>query len=268
MIRPDLLYFPGARQRFRREVEAISRLHHPGIVPVHLVGEENGIPYFAMELLVGCTLADVLSDLAGMDPAGLSGEVLAQSMARCTSRLMAEELAVQPSALCQGSWVGCCLKIVQQVANTLDYAHREGVLHRDIKPSNILLTLDGRVMVLDFGLARRVTDNGPLLSPGFVGETDGFTAPEMRSGEAPLPAQQADVYALGRVLDRIVPHLSGVAASAGAACQSGAATVSHVLDAMGLDSATARECLRFSFGWTTTVEEAEGAARSILEALQ
>lgn len=74
----------------------------------------------------------------------------------------------------------------------------------------------------------------------------------------------------GRLNETLLVHLDrvGVAASAGAACHSGAATVSHVLDAMGLDSATARECLRFSFGWTTTVEEAEEAARRILGVLQ
>jgi hypothetical protein len=64
LIRPEHLYFPGARDRFRREVEAVARLQHPGIVPIYTVGEEGGVPYFAMEHIAGASLADILRDLA------------------------------------------------------------------------------------------------------------------------------------------------------------------------------------------------------------
>ena len=60
VLRPDRLWFEGAHEHFRREVEAIAQLQHPGIVPVYSVGEEEGIPYFAMERIAGATLADVL----------------------------------------------------------------------------------------------------------------------------------------------------------------------------------------------------------------
>lgn len=79
LIRPEHLYFDGARERFRREVEATARLQHPGIVPVYTVGEERGVPFFAMELVDGASLGDVLERLRGRDPATLSGaDLLAQ----------------------------------------------------------------------------------------------------------------------------------------------------------------------------------------------
>src|SRR6185436_19938609 len=84
LIRPEQLFFPGARERFRREIETIARLQHPGIVPVHTVGEEKGIPYFAMERVIGCTLADAIDVLRDRDPATLAGSDLAQAIVRCT----------------------------------------------------------------------------------------------------------------------------------------------------------------------------------------
>src|SRR5688572_7661992 len=72
LIRPDQLYFPGARDRFRREVEAVARLSHPGIVPVHTVGEAAGIPYFAMEHVPGASLEAVLRALPQVPAADLT----------------------------------------------------------------------------------------------------------------------------------------------------------------------------------------------------
>src|SRR5262245_60032547 len=80
LIRPEHLYFPGARERFRREVEAVARLQHPGIVPVHTVGEEGGIPYFTMEYVEGHTLEDVLRALRGRSPVELSSSDLAEAV--------------------------------------------------------------------------------------------------------------------------------------------------------------------------------------------
>jgi eukaryotic-like serine/threonine-protein kinase len=68
LIRPELLYFEQSRARFRREVEAVAQLKHPGIVPVYTVGEENGLPYFAMEYVQGGTLSQALERLAERAP--------------------------------------------------------------------------------------------------------------------------------------------------------------------------------------------------------
>ncbi|MEY2808411.1 MAG: hypothetical protein RIR65_2828 [Planctomycetota bacterium] len=80
MIRPDQLHFSGARERFRREVEAVARLQHPGILPIYSVGDDRGVPYFTMELLDGCSLGEVLRELSGREPAELHGRDLARAV--------------------------------------------------------------------------------------------------------------------------------------------------------------------------------------------
>src|SRR6185369_10666311 len=85
LVRPEQLYFPGARERFRREVEAVARLSHPGIVSVFTVGEEQGLPFFAMELLRGASLDEVVQALAGRAPEKLTGADLAAVVAAKTA---------------------------------------------------------------------------------------------------------------------------------------------------------------------------------------
>lgn len=193
LVRPDYLYFPLARERFRREVEAAARLRHPGIVPVYAVGEERGLPYFAMELVEGCTLAEVLDELRGSEPAALGGADLALAVSRRTG--------VRPRALEEAfgrrSWVDACIEIARRVAEALQHAHARSILHRDVKPSNLMLDVEGRVMLLDFGLAsgaegERTTRTGSQLG------TLHYMSPEQVRGEA-LDAR-ADVYSLGAVL--------------------------------------------------------------------
>jgi hypothetical protein len=76
LIRPEHLYFEGSRRRFQREVEACARLTNQSIVPVYVVGEAQGIPYFAMERIEGASLAEVLAQLNGREPAALAGIVI------------------------------------------------------------------------------------------------------------------------------------------------------------------------------------------------
>jgi tetratricopeptide (TPR) repeat protein len=189
VLRPDRLYFTKAHERFRREVEAIAQLQHPGIVPVYSVGEEDGIPYFAMERIVGAMLSDVLLELDGSAPESLTGADLARAIEARSG------LACSDGALFALDWVEACVEVARQVAAALHHAHERGILHRDVKPSNIALTCDGRVMLLDFGLASsstvaRMTEDG-----GQVG-TLLYMAPEQVRGETELtPA--VDVYGLG-----------------------------------------------------------------------
>ncbi|HLQ39146.1 MAG TPA: serine/threonine-protein kinase [Planctomycetota bacterium] len=190
LVRPEQLFFPGARERFQREVEAIARLADPGIVPIYTVGEEGGIPFFAMEHIHGATLADVVADRQGRSASALSGrDLLATAAARA---------GVAPGnpmpELFAGSWVQTCCRIVQRMALAMDHAHARGVLHRDLKPSNAMVTPSGRVLLLDFGLAAtagtsRLTRSGAQLG------TLHYMAPEQLRGEA-LDAR-TDVYALG-----------------------------------------------------------------------
>jgi hypothetical protein len=150
-----------AVRRFRLEAETVAALDHPGLVPVYEAGEHDGCPYLVMKLLPGGTLADRVAALRADRPAAV--------------RLLAD------------------------VARAVHHAHQRGVLHRDLKPGNILLDADGRPLVADFGLAKRL-DGGPAMSvSGAVVGTPAYMAPEQAAGRKDV-STAADVYALGAVL--------------------------------------------------------------------
>lgn len=199
LVRPEQLFFLGARKRFRREAEAAARLQHPGIVPVYTVGEETGIPYFAMELVEGCTMAEVIRTLNGRGSEILSGKDLAQAIARCTPGAAEISSDAAEGHIFSGTWMEACFRMVRQAAEALNHAHRRGVIHRDVKPSNLMVTPNGRVMLLDFGLAQaegmtRLTRTGSQLG------SLPYMSPEQVRGEAAGPDVRIDIYSLGITL--------------------------------------------------------------------
>lgn len=198
ILRPETLYFDGARDRFQRETEAVARLKHPGIVPIYTVGEDQGVPYFAMERIDGCTLSDVLEDLEERDPESLTGA----DFARAVAARSGVEPAVDAPAF-HGTWSDVCLKLVRQVAEALHHAHEQGVLHRDIKPSNIAITPDGRALLLDFGLASLSgVDN--LTRTGSVMGSLLYMSPEQVDPQDRRPDERTDVYSLGVTLYQLL----------------------------------------------------------------
>jgi serine/threonine protein kinase len=195
LIRPEQLYFPGARERFRREVEAVARLSHPGIVPVHAVGEEQGIPYFAMELEAGLSLAEAIAELRDAGPKPASGAALRSRLAERAPEAAEAARADQPPFSL--AWVDACLWIAREVAQALEHAHQRGVLHRDVKPSNVVLAADGRAVLVDFGLASTRGASAITRTGSHLGSL-AYMAPEQLRGEE--ADARTDVYALGVTL--------------------------------------------------------------------
>jgi TolB-like protein/lipoprotein NlpI len=151
--------------RFEREARAASALNHPGLLAVFDIGDQGGIPYVVTELLEGETLQ--------------------------------ERLQRGPLPLRQG------LEYARQIAAGLAAAHEKGFVHRDLKPANLFLTRDGRVKILDFGLAKRAPlgdaagDAGGATRAGMVVGTMGYMSPEQLRGEPVDP--RSDLFSLGAV---------------------------------------------------------------------
>ena len=153
-------------KRFRLEAEAAARLEHPGIVPIHEVGERDGSCYFSMKFVEGGQLDEV---------------VRRESM---STRQAAE--------------------LIAKVARTVHYAHEHGILHRDIKPGNILLDAKGEPHLTDFGLARLVESESSVTQTLDVLGTPSYMAPEQAVGNNAAVSSATDVYGLGGVLYQLL----------------------------------------------------------------
>jgi eukaryotic-like serine/threonine-protein kinase len=162
MIRAGALANVDDLRRFQNEAEAIARLDHPHIVPIHEVGEHAGRRYFSMKLIGGPCLRDSL-----------------------------RAFSANPRA---------AARLVVKIAEAVHHAHQRGILHRDLKPSNILLDEQGQPHVSDFGLAKRVEGDPGVTVSGMVVGTPAYMAPEQASGRKELVTTLSDVYGLGAIL--------------------------------------------------------------------
>jgi serine/threonine-protein kinase len=164
-LRPDLASDESFQARFRREAQSAAALNHPAIVAVYDTGEAADahglhIPYIVMEYVDGQTLRDLLRD----------------------GRKILPERA---------------LSIVADVLSALDYSHRQGIIHRDIKPANVMLTPDGQVKVMDFGIARAIADASVTQTAAVIG-TAQYLSPEQARGET--VDARSDIYSTGCLL--------------------------------------------------------------------
>jgi formylglycine-generating enzyme required for sulfatase activity len=159
---PALAASDSARQRFLREAQTAAAIEHDHIVPIYQVGEDRGVPFIAMPFLKGEPL---------------------------DARLKRERMLS----------VAEVVRIGREAAKGLAAAHAAGLVHRDIKPANLWLEgEEGRVKVLDFGLARAASDDGQLTQQGAILGTPAYMAPEQGAGQ-PVDGR-CDLFSLGCVL--------------------------------------------------------------------
>jgi serine/threonine protein kinase len=175
------------RQRFENEARAAAQLHHGHIVPVFAVGCERGVHYYAMQLIQGLTLADVIDRLRSRSAPPAPGADTVQGLASVTQQ-----------AVDSRTFFHTVAEIGVQAAEALEYAHQMGVVHRDIKPPNLLLDERGHVWVTDFGLAR-VTSRPGVTGTGDLVGTLRYMSPEQAAGQ-PVIDPRSDVYSLGATL--------------------------------------------------------------------
>jgi serine/threonine protein kinase/WD40 repeat protein/tetratricopeptide (TPR) repeat protein len=206
---------PRQLERFRHEARAAALLHHPHVVPVHGVGCERGVHYYAMQLIEGCSLAAVIDVLRGADPAGNEpADVPTGAYAPGGEAVSTRPLAALSTVpLRRGrAHFRRVADLVAQAADALEYAHGMGVVHRDVKPANLLLDTGGNVWVTDFGLARLGEGPGLTVSGDLLG-TLRYMSPEQALAKHGLVDHRTDVYSLGATLYELLtfrPAVDGV----------------------------------------------------------
>ncbi|HJP58023.1 MAG TPA: serine/threonine-protein kinase, partial [Gemmatimonadales bacterium] len=164
VLPPELAFQQDIRQRFTREAQTAAKLSHPHIVPIHTVGEGQGLVYFVMGYV---------------DGESVGGRI------KRRGRLPVEEVR----------------RVMKETADALSAAHNLSIIHRDIKPDNILLEgTRGRVMVTDFGIAKALSSSSgaTLTGVGVAIGTPSFMSPEQAAGEREIDGR-SDLYSLGIV---------------------------------------------------------------------
>jgi hypothetical protein len=155
----EFLHDENFAERFEREAKVIAKLEHPKIIPIFGFGIDQGLPWMAMRLVAGGTLAGIMK----------------------AGRLAPPRVVA----------------ILTGVAQALDYAHEKGVVHRDVKPQNVLLDEAERVYLADFGIARMVEGSTALTATGMITGTPQYMSPEQATGQH--VDHRTDIYALGIV---------------------------------------------------------------------
>lgn len=162
MIRSGALASQAEVSRFYSEARSVAKLDHPNIVTVYHCGENAGHHFFSMDYIPGTDLAKRLAD-GPMDPKE-------------------------------------AVRYVRDVARAIDYAHSHGVVHRDLKPANVLIDIDDKVVLTDFGLAKQMGGEQGLTATGAALGTPSYMSPEQATGKSEDQGVATDVYSIGAIL--------------------------------------------------------------------
>lgn len=156
----EFLHDPNFRDRFKREIKIIAALEHPAIVPVHDVGEEDGVPYFVMRYMPGGSL---------------------------TNQINIGNFSLTDAA-----------RIIEKLASALAYAHKKGIVHRDLKPDNILFDGNGDPFISDFGVASFAAAGTTDITGQSAIGTPAYMSPEQAQGDK--VDNRSDIYGLGVII--------------------------------------------------------------------
>jgi serine/threonine protein kinase/Flp pilus assembly protein TadD len=189
-------------RRFQNEAQAAASLHHQGIVPVYFVGQERGVHFYAMQLIDGQTLAQMIRQLR---QAGEPAPERTTAYEPAPGAAATEPQARQTTETGSGTRPGRehfrrVAELGVQAAEALDYAHQLGIVHRDVKPANLLVDGRGQLWVTDFGLAQVQQAEASLTLTGDLVGTVRYMSPEQALAKRVVVDHRTDVYSLGATL--------------------------------------------------------------------
>ncbi len=164
--RVDSFLTANAKERFIREARNAAKLRHSNIVQVYEIGSENGMPFIVSDYIEGVTLRDLMTG---------------------------QSLTFKES-----------VKLMIEISEAVHFAHENGIIHRDLKPSNILLDMNNKPHVTDFGLARNLDSEITMTLDGDILGTPAYMSPEQATGQQSKTTCQSDLYSLGVVLYRMI----------------------------------------------------------------
>ena len=209
-------------QRFKNEARAAGTLHHPHVVPIYSVGTERGVHYYAMQLIDGQSLSQLIEQLrqdshqASINgvPKTLSELTIDYAGGRSCEESSLEPIETSPAAETRHEiqaaistqrssnpkdYFRTVAELGLQAASGLAHAHECGIVHRDIKPANLMLDVRGNVLITDFGLARIESDAGMTMSGDLLG-TLRYMSPEQAMAKRVVIDHRTDIYSLGVTL--------------------------------------------------------------------